>query len=89
MSPRVAVIGDALIDIIDDRHVPGGAALNVAVGLAKLGASVDLICMLADDEPGRILREYATKHGVRVHATAAPHGTATATATMSSVKASI
>ena len=81
MTPRVAVIGDALIDVIDDRHVPGGAALNVAVGLAKLGLSVDLVSMLADDEPGTVLRTYAQQHGVRVHATRAPFGTATATAT--------
>ncbi|WP_293697344.1 PfkB family carbohydrate kinase [uncultured Agrococcus sp.] len=82
MTPRVAVIGDALIDIIDERHVPGGAALNVAVGLAKLGLSVDLVSMLADDEPGAVLRTYAQSHGVRVHATRAPFGTATATATL-------
>ncbi|HIY66104.1 MAG TPA: hypothetical protein H9830_07490 [Candidatus Agrococcus pullicola] len=82
MTPRVAVIGDALIDVIDDRHVPGGAALNVAVGLAKLGLSVDLISMLADDAPGAVLRAYAEGHGVRVHATRAPFGTATATATL-------
>lgn len=82
MSSRVAVIGDALIDVVGEQRIPGGAALNVAVGLAKLGESVDLICMLADDEPGEVLRDYASTHGVRIHATAAPHGTATATATL-------
>lgn len=81
MTHRVAVIGDALIDIVDGRQIPGGAAFNVAVGLAKLGADVDLITMLADDEPGRALLRHAAEHGVRVHATDAPHGTATATAT--------
>lgn len=81
MTHRVAVIGDALIDIVDGRSIPGGAALNVAAGLARLGADVDLVTMLADDEPGRILREFATSRGVRVHATDAPLGTATATAT--------
>ena len=81
MTHRVAVIGDALIDIVDGRQIPGGAAFNVAVGLAKLGADVDLVTMLADDEPGSALRRHAADHGVRVHATDAPHGTATATAT--------
>ena len=81
MTYRVAVIGDALIDIVDGRWIPGGAALNVAVGLARLGAEVDLVTMLADDEPGRLLQSYAAARGVAVHATSAPLGTATATAT--------
>ena len=81
MTHRVAVIGDALIDIVDGRWIPGGAALNVAVGLARLGATVDLVTMLAHDEPGQLLRSYAAERGVTVHATSAPLGTATATAT--------
>lgn len=78
---HVAVVGDALVDIVDDRNVPGGAALNVAVGLARLGARVDLVAMVADDGPGRLLRAHCDRHGVRLVATEAPHGTATATAT--------
>lgn len=81
MTHRVAVIGDALIDIVDGNWIPGGAALNVAVGLARLGCEVDLVTMIADDEPGQVLGRYATERGVRIHATPAPFGTATATAT--------
>lgn len=78
---RVAVVGDALVDIVDGRDVPGGAALNVATGLARLGDDVDLVAMVADDGPGRLLRAQCERHGVRLVATEAPHGTATATAT--------
>ncbi|GAA2171850.1 hypothetical protein GCM10009846_07440 [Agrococcus versicolor] len=78
---RVAVVGDALVDVVDGRGVPGGAALNVAVGLARLGVDVDLVAMVADDEPGRLLVAHAAAHGVRLAATPAPLGTATATAT--------
>lgn len=78
---RIAVVGDALVDVVDGRSVPGGAALNVAVGLARLGADVDLVAMVADDEPGRLLVAHAASHGVRLAPTPAPLGTATATAT--------
>lgn len=78
---RLAVVGDALVDVVDGRGVPGGAALNVAVGLARLGADVDLVAMVADDEPGRLLTAHAAAHGVRLAPTPAPLGTATATAT--------
>lgn len=78
---RIAVVGDALVDVVDGRNVPGGAALNVAVGLARLGTDVDLVAMVADDEPGRLLAAHAASHGVRLAPTPAPLGTATATAT--------
>lgn len=78
---RIAVVGDALVDVVDGRSVPGGAGLNVAVGLARLGADVDLVAMVADDEPGRLLAAHAASHGVRLAPTPAPLGSATATAT--------
>ncbi|WP_144719221.1 carbohydrate kinase family protein [Agrococcus jejuensis] len=78
---RIAVVGDALVDVVDGRRVAGGAALNVAVGLARLGTDVDLVAMVADDEPGRLLAAHAASHGVRLAPTPAPLGTATATAT--------
>ena len=50
---RVVVIGDELIDEIRDEHgtrdVVGGAALNVAVGLSRLGVPSTLVAMVADD----------------------------------------
>jgi fructokinase len=81
---RVVVIGDALIDEIRDaagtRDVVGGAALNVAVGLALLGVPTTLVAMVGDDDDGDAVRAYLGRYGVRLVATAAPLGTARATA---------
>lgn len=82
-SPASAVvIGDALIDEIRDgagiRELVGGAALNVAVGLRRLGVDTTLIAMVGDDGPGAHIREYLADHGVRLIASAAPHGSSRA-----------
>ncbi|WP_334148871.1 PfkB family carbohydrate kinase [Microbacterium sp.] len=81
-SGTVVVIGDALIDEIRDdagvRELVGGAALNVAVGLRRLGVETTLIAMVGDDEPGAHIREYLADHGVRLIASAAPHGSSRA-----------
>ena len=49
----VVVVGDALIDELRDDHgvreFVGGAALNVAVGLAQLGVPATLVAKLGDD----------------------------------------
>ncbi|MGM1030328.1 MAG: PfkB family carbohydrate kinase [Actinomycetota bacterium] len=80
MSDRVVVIGDALVDEVDGASIVGGAALNVAVGLARLGVPSRLIAMVGDDAPGRLVREHCAAHGVELVATAAPTGTVVATA---------
>ncbi|MBO1770776.1 PfkB family carbohydrate kinase [Agrococcus sp. TF02-05] len=80
MTAPVVVIGDALVDAIDGAAHPGGAALNVAVGLTRLGVPARLVAMVGDDEPGSVLREHCERHGVELVATAAPLGTAVATA---------
>lgn len=81
-AASVVVIGDALIDEIRDaagvRELVGGAALNVAVGLRRLGVETTLIAMVGDDEPGAHIREYLRDHGVRLIASAAPHGSSRA-----------
>ncbi|MEV4666346.1 PfkB family carbohydrate kinase [Microbacterium sp. LWO12-1.2] len=78
----VVVIGDALIDEIRDdsgvRELVGGAALNVAVGLRRLGVDTTLIAMVGDDEAGAHIREYLTDHGVRLISSEAPHGSSRA-----------
>ncbi|MFT2690644.1 PfkB family carbohydrate kinase [Clavibacter zhangzhiyongii] len=52
----IVVVGDALIDLLredgEEQAFVGGAALNVAVGLAILGHRVQLIAMVGDDEHG-------------------------------------
>ncbi|MEV4736065.1 MULTISPECIES: carbohydrate kinase family protein [unclassified Microbacterium] len=81
-SPAAVVIGDALIDEIRDdagvRELVGGAALNVAVGLRRLGVDTALIAMVGDDEAGAHIREYLVDHGVRLIETPAPRGSSRA-----------
>lgn len=81
-TSSVVVIGDALIDEIHDsggvRELVGGAALNVAVGLRRLGVPTTLIAMVGDDEAGAHIREYLTDHDVRLVSSHAPLGSSRA-----------
>jgi fructokinase len=84
---RVVVIGDALIDELRDdggiREFVGGAALNVAVGLARLGVPATLIAMVGDDEAGDHIRSFLTDFGVELLATPSPRGSSRAVSTRS------
>lgn len=65
MDTDVLVIGEALIDIVEDpdgdRELVGGSPANVAVGLARQGHAVRLLTRLGRDERGyRIADELAT-----------------------------
>ncbi|KQQ21790.1 hypothetical protein ASF48_00610 [Rathayibacter sp. Leaf299] len=79
LSAPVLVLGDVLIDEMRDpagsTDVPGGSALNVAVGLAVLGTPSLLAGMVGDDTAGLLLREHLRAHGVPFLATPAPRGT--------------
>jgi len=68
----VTVIGESLVDIIDDpdsgntapeKH-PGGSPLNVAVGCARLGLRTKLVTHFADDPYGQLIAEHLDKNGV-------------------------
>lgn len=87
MSDRVVVVGDALIDELRDstgvREFVGGAALNVAVGLSRLGVPATLIAMVGDDEPGSRIRAYLDDYGVELLATPSPLGSSRAVSTRS------
>ncbi|MBT2473026.1 hypothetical protein J7E68_00095 [Microbacterium sp. ISL-103] len=80
--PGAVVVGDALIDEIRAdggvRELVGGAALNVAVGLRRLGVQTTLIAMVGDDEAGAHIREYLADHDVRLIASPAPLGSSRA-----------
>lgn len=86
-SDRVVVIGDALIDELRDdtgvREFVGGAALNVAVGLSRLGVPTTLIAMVGDDEAGDHIRSYLRDFGVELLATPSPRGSSRAVSTRS------
>jgi len=78
-APRVVVVGDALIDELrtpagSDDHV-GGAGLNVAVGLSRLGVPTTLLASVGDDADGASIRAHLAEHGVQLVATANPLGT--------------
>ncbi|GAB3559038.1 carbohydrate kinase [Spelaeicoccus albus] len=72
-------IGDALIDevrtdTVVGRH-PGGAALNLAVGMSILGLPTTLAGIVGDDADGRTLGSFLEGHGTGLIATRGPHGT--------------
>src|SRR6188508_1776806 len=87
MSNRVVVIGDALIDELRDdsgvREFVGGAALNVAVGLSRLGVPATLIAMVGDDDAGSHIRSCLSDFGVELIATPGELGTSRAVSTRS------
>ena len=71
MSPRLLVIGEALVDVVAEpsgertEHV-GGSPANVAMGLARLGHDVDFACSLGRDERGERIADHLADHGVHV-----------------------
>lgn len=77
------VVGDALLDVLaqpaepmrpgaDVRGsvalAPGGQGANLAVRLARRGADVELVCALADDAAGRMIRAALVAEGIRLGA---------------------
>jgi fructokinase len=82
MSARAVVVGDALIDELRDdggvREFVGGAGLNVAVGLARLGVPSALVAMVGDDEAGERIRAYLQDFGVELLASPSAHGSSRA-----------
>ncbi|WP_144832513.1 PfkB family carbohydrate kinase [Microbacterium sp. BH-3-3-3] len=87
MTGRVVVVGDALIDEIRDdtgvREFVGGAALNVAVGLSRLGVPATLLAMVGDDAAGEQIRSFLAEYDVELLASPAPHGSSRAVSTRS------
>jgi len=78
MPHDVVSLGEALVDFLPDRAgcrvrevarwqpCVGGAPANVAVGLARLGASSALVGVTGDDEFGHFLRTGLAREGVDV-----------------------
>jgi fructokinase len=70
---RALVVGEALVDVVRrldgsvDEH-PGGSPANVALGLARLGRSVDLLTWLGTDARGDAVRRHLEASGVRLAA---------------------
>lgn len=69
----ILVVGETLIDIVStadapDRYAPGGAPANVALGLGRLGAEVELLTDIGDDFHGGFLLAHLRESRVAVHA---------------------
>lgn len=69
MSERILVVGEALIDRVEnaDGEVaehPGGSPANVAMGLASLGHPVDFATRIGRDERGDRIASHLAGHGV-------------------------
>lgn len=75
MRPEVVCIGEVLVDLLSTKHgklsdspgftkCAGGAAANVAVGLAKLGVRSAFSGRIGDDPFGVFLHRELARHGV-------------------------
>jgi fructokinase len=73
-NPSFAVIGEAVIDLVDPGDGsaclarPGGSPLNVAVGLARLGNPAAFVGRLSGDPLGTVLRRHLERSGVDLSA---------------------
>jgi fructokinase len=71
-APRIAVIGEALIDLVPGTGPgqfvahPGGSPYNVAIALARLDQPTALFARLADNAFGRLLRSHAVAEGIEL-----------------------
>lgn len=66
------VVGEALVDVVDGRALPGGSPANVAVALGRLGQRVTLATQLGDDPHGHLVAAHLTASRVSVLAEPAP-----------------
>lgn len=69
MSDRIVVIGEALIDLIqqdDGRYEakPGGAPANVSIALARLGANVSFAGRMSTDKFGEKLHNWLSPENI-------------------------
>lgn len=65
-EPRVLVIGEALVDVVEGRATPGGSPANVAIGLSRLDVPAELTARFGTDVYGVLLAEHLAHNGVRL-----------------------
>jgi len=87
-SPRVLVVGEALVDVVEregEEPTPhaGGSPFNVAVGLSRLDIPTRLAAQLAPDAYGDLLRSRLAESGVTLDSLEpVPPSTSSARATL-------
>lgn len=65
MTTRIAVIGEALVDVVPGGEaLVGGSPLNVAVGLARLELDAVFHATVGDDEHGKQILDSLNREGV-------------------------
>lgn len=68
----VLVVGESLVDVViapDGEEIdtrPGGAPLNIAVGLSRLDVATCLLTSFGDDPHGAVVARHARDSGVRL-----------------------
>ena len=65
-ADRVLVVGEALVDVVEDQALPGGSPLNVAVGLQRLGVPATLHSSFGADQHGVAIAQHLEASGVTV-----------------------
>lgn len=76
-ATRVVVAGEALVDVLGDVTRPGGASLNVAVGVGRLGSNVAWLGPVGSDEAGELIVRHLAHAGVATHAVVVAAGATT------------
>ncbi len=62
----ILVIGEALVDIVDDEPHAGGSPFNVAVGLSRLECDTVLATQIGNDSYGTILQRHLAESGANL-----------------------
>jgi fructokinase len=63
-TPKVVCFGEILWDVLPDVRKPGGAPMNVAYHLNKLGVAVDLLSSVGRDQAGNDLIAFLQMSGL-------------------------
>lgn len=63
----VVCFGETLWDLLPNQELPGGAPMNVAYHLTKLGRKATIISRIGDDERGEALRKAFEAKGIDTH----------------------
>lgn len=58
INSQILCFGEILWDVLPDKKVPGGAPMNVALHLKKLGMNVKFVSRIGNDPLGQELKDY-------------------------------
>ncbi|NCA85211.1 MAG: carbohydrate kinase [Clostridia bacterium] len=63
-NKKVLCFGEVLWDMLPSGPKPGGAPMNVAIHLHKLGVAVDMASRIGNDEAGQELKDFLQSSGL-------------------------